>query len=169
MRTQDQSERRLHRCHIERPADVPRVARHHRVRRLARLDAIEIRLRCRAVTCREFAVGLPCVLDDDVVRQQTVHRPRDTLCRDRAVRKKIHDLSIGMDARIRAAGRRKFNAIAEDDVQLFFEHVLHGDNRRRLPLEARVGRAVIGDGERNVAPPRLHQFFVFFLHIRSFR
>ena len=161
-------ERCLYRGDVERTADVPRVARRHRIRRPARLDAVEIRLRRRAVARGKVPAGLPGFFDDDVLRQQAVRRARDPFHGDCAVRKEIHDLPIGVDARVRASGRREFDAVAENPFELFLEHVLHGDDGRRLPLEARVGRAVIRNLEGDVAPPRLHHRLVFFLHANPF-
>ena len=116
------------------------------------------------MTCGEVTPFFPRRLDDDIGRQDAVHRTHNALCRDAPVRKEVHDLPHGVNTRISASCRRQFDRIAEDERKLFLQDVLHGADRRTLTLEAVVRRAVVGDGQTDVARARLHPFLMLALH-----
>ena len=116
------------------------------------------------MTCGEVAPLFPRRLDDDVGRQDAVHRTHNALCRDAPVGEEIHDLPHGVNARVGTSRRRQFDRIAEDERELFLQDVLHGADRRALALETVVCRAIVGDGQTYIARARLHPFLVLALH-----
>ena len=73
-------------------------------------------------------------------------------------------LPEGVHACVRTPRSGKLNRIAEDAAEHFLQDVLHGINRRSLPLKATIRRAVISNFERDVARTRPHFFLVFALH-----
>jgi hypothetical protein len=103
------------------------------------LQPVKVRLPLRAVARRKLPVRLPRPLDHDIGSGSRLFAARAMRSTGmRAVGEEIHDLPVGMDARISPSGRRELDAVPEEQRQLFLQDILHRGHRRRLPLKAMI-------------------------------
>ena len=149
-----------HRIEIQRLKELPRITARKGIWNRALLQTIHIRLAPCRMPRTEIPRCLPCLRDDDIRRQKTVHRARQTVRRDTSVRKEIHHLTVSVNTGIRAPRCGKLHLLTADLRQCSFEHILHGDHGRRLPLKAVIMRAVIGNLQCNIACTRLHPLHI---------
>ena len=116
------------------------------------VDAVGIALAARIKTRMEIGWDRVSLQHADIGRKQRVEREGILVGGNAAQGIKVGTLAQGMHARIGAAGARHTRLFPGQAGERLLQHLLHAQGIV-LPLPARIGGAVVADGQQHAVRP----------------